>query len=377
MKLADMKKYLGIFILAVAIIAVYKTFDNIGVIFDYIGNFFSVLAPFIFGGCLAFVLKTPCKKVERLLKKTKVNFIRKYRRPLSVFIIFILAIIIIGLIMIAIIPQLVESLRKFLFQLPGMVNSASTWINSLGFIKIEDIITSEELISGIKGIVNVDNVGNAAQGVISFGSSMVSICFGMIISIYFLIDRRKIGRVFYRFTRFCFPDKFRKGLRYYGKRVATFIEKYIICQVLDSCIVFVLCFIALSIMRSEYTAMMALMVGSFNLIPCFGAIVAVCICALITLVTDGFMSAVILTIVLIVLQQLDANLIQPRLVGSSLSINPLLVIFGVIIGGGLFGIFGMFICVPLVALAKNIASEVYEKNKNKITTSSSNTSGSE
>ena len=103
------------------------------------------------------------------------------------------------------------------------------------------------------------------------------------------------------------------------------------------------------------------MIGAFNLIPYFGAIVAVFISALITLVTSGFMNAIVLVVVLIIVQQLDANLIQPRLVASSLAIKPLLVIFGVIIGGGLFGVLGMFIGVPAVALISNIVTDLVDK----------------
>ena len=131
---------------------------------------------------------------------------------------------------------------------------------------------------------------------------------------------------------------------------------------------FFLCLIVLSIMRAPYAGVIALMVGSFNLIPYFGAIIAVFISALITLVTSGFMNAVILVAVLIVLQQLDANIIQPRLVANSLSIKPLYVILGVILGGGLFGIIGMFLGVPMVALGKNIIDDIITKKTGRLKT---------
>ncbi len=143
--------------------------------------------------------------------------------------------------------------------------------------------------------------------------------------------------------------------------IADFIYRYIGCQLLDACIVFVLSLIVLSIIRTQYAAVIALMVGTFNLIPYFGAIIAIVIATLITFVTGGFMPALILVIVLIVIQQVDTNIIQPRLVASSLSIKPLLVIFGVLIGGGLFGVLGMFIGVPVVALVKTILNESINK----------------
>ena len=176
-----------------------------------------------------------------------------------------------------------------------------------------------------------------------------------------LAGRKNIKRAFLRFCRAYMPKKHMSRITSYTKMIADFIKRYIGCQVLDSCIVFTLCLIVLSIMRIEYASVIALMIGAFNLIPYFGAIVAVFISALITLVTSGFMNAIVLVVVLIIVQQLDANLIQPRLVASSLAIKPLLVIFGVIIGGGLFGVLGMFIGVPTVALISNIVTDLVDK----------------
>lgn len=375
MKFNDIKKYLGIFVLAVAVIIVYKTFDNIGYVIDFIAKIFALLTPFFIGAAIAFVLLPLCKRIEHLLKKTNVVFLKRHRRGLSVFAVFIIVFAAMALIMTAIIPQLVDSISRFIEQAPYMFASLTEWIESLSLFpdnfKLSNLLNNNvailnNILDNIVESFELRNMNKYAKGIMNFGTTMFHVLLGIIISVYILLDRSQIKRGYMRFARLVLPDKFRKNLHFYCNSVADFINRYIGCQLLDACIVFILCLIALTIMRNEYAAVIALMVGSFNLIPYFGAFIAVLISALITLVTNGFMSAVILVVVLIVLQQLDANIIQPRLVASQLSIKPLWVIFGVILGGGLFGVIGMFIGVPVVALLKNIISDIIEhKNMNK------------
>ncbi len=383
MKFQDLKKYLSIFILAVALIIVYNTFDNFGVIIDFFAKVLQLLTPFFIGAAIAFVLRIPCKKTEILLHKTKSEFLQKHRRGLSVAIVYLIVIAAIVLIMIAIIPQLVESIKSFIDQLPSIIRSVVNWINSFGIFTIDDISIQNILNSDwvsfdeILNIFDLGNVNKYAKGVINFGSAVVDIFLGIVISVYMLIDRKSIKLAINRCARKCLPEKFRRNIVFYTRAIASFIYRYISCQLLDACIVFILCLIVLSIMGTEYAAVIALMVGSFNLIPYFGAFVAITIAAIITLFTGGFVSALVLVAVLIVLQQVDANVIQPRLVSSSLSIRPLLVILGVILGGGLFGVVGMFIGVPVIALLKDIISDAVNNKHTPVVVLPGNTTDEE
>ncbi len=367
MKFSELKKYFSLFIVAIAVIIVYKTFDNFGYIIDFIAKVFGLLTPFLIGGAIAFLLVPMCRKTEKLLKKTKVNFIRKYRRGFAVLIDYIIVIAVIVLIFVAIIPQLIASITKFAASAPSIVSQFTAWLNSLGIfdgVSLQSLLESDFFsLNKLLEIFDVQNMNKYAKGVVSFGSAIFDIFFGIIISVYILIDRAKIKEGYLNFCQLYLPEKFRKNLYKYSNKVGDFITQYIGCQLLDACIVFILCLIALTIMGNEYAAVFALMVGSFNLIPYFGAIIAVAICAIITLISNGLMSALILVVVLIVIQQLDANILQPRIVANTMSIKPLLVILGVLLGGGLFGIIGFFIGVPIVALIKEIIDEVVGKKK--------------
>ena len=116
----------------------------------------------------------------------------------------------------------------------------------------------------------------------------------------------------------------------------------------------------MSILQVKYAMLLGFMIGLFNLIPYFGAIIAIILATLITIFTGGIGQAIIMVITVTILQQLDANIINPKILGNSLSISPLLVIFAVTIGGEYFGVLGMFLAVPVFTVLKIIISDYIE-----------------
>ena len=131
-------------------------------------------------------------------------------------------------------------------------------------------------------------------------------------------------------------------------------------QLVDAVIVGLITSIAMSIMRIKYAVLLGFIIGLFNIIPYFGAIVAVVISIIITIFTGGFVQAIWLAIVVVILQQIDANIINPRILGNSLNLSPILVIFAVTVGGAYFGVLGMFLGVPVIALIKIIIEDFIE-----------------
>ena len=152
-------------------------------------------------------------------------------------------------------------------------------------------------------------------------------------------------------------DKFAK---YFSKGNQIFLQ-FISSQVLDALVVAVITSFAMSIIGVKYSLLLGVFIGISNLIPYFGAIFGVCISVVITLLTGGVKQALIMAIVVTILQQIDANIINPRITSSKLKISPLLVIFSVTIGGAYFGVLGMFISVPVITLIKIIIDEYLEE----------------
>ena len=151
--------------------------------------------------------------------------------------------------------------------------------------------------------------------------------------------------------------------KYFNKSNEVFFS-FIGGQVLDAIVIGVLTSIAMSIIGVKYSVLLGFMIGLFNLIPYFGAIIAVIIAIIITLFTGGIGQAILMAVVVIILQQLDANIINPKIIGNSLSISPLLVIFAVTVGGAYFGVLGMFLAVPVFTVIKLLIEEYVDYKNN-------------
>ena len=129
---------------------------------------------------------------------------------------------------------------------------------------------------------------------------------------------------------------------------------------LDGIVVGILTSIAMSILGVKYAVVLGIMIGLFNMIPYFGAIIAVIVATIITIITGGLTQAIWMIVIVTILQQIDANIINPKIVGESLKISPLLVIFAVTLGGAYFGILGMFLAVPIAAIIKVLIEDYIE-----------------
>ncbi len=372
MKWKELSKYLGMFIFAVAVIAVYKTFDNIDKIFGWFGYLISLLKPFIIGFVIAYVLVVPCRFIERMLLKRSSGFLAKHRRAIAVAAIYILFLLGIVLALVAIIPALISSLVEFYNNLPSLIEDFVNWFNSLkldvsiGEDTLRQLFDNEFFsVQKIMTYMNFDNMNRYAQGVISAGSGLFSVFMGIIISVYTLLDRANLKQTLNRLFRLIFRDKSRGFVLKYMSRINEYANKYIYCMLVDALIIFIVSFIILSVEGVKYAPLLALMTGLFNLIPYFGAITATVLTCIITVFTGSLTQAVIALVSLIVLQQLDANFIQPKLYSGSLQVKPFWVIMGILLGGGLFGFVGFFLAVPITALCRSIFIDIvnYQESK--------------
>lgn len=121
--------------------------------------------------------------------------------------------------------------------------------------------------------------------------------------------------------------------------------------------------VALTIMKVKYAVLLGFLIGVFNLIPYFGAIIAVIVACVITIFTGGFVQAIWVAVVLIIIQQIDANIINPKILRDALEISKILIIFAVTVGGAYFGVLGMFLGVPAIAVIKMMLDDYIERNE--------------
>lgn len=377
------RKWIYWFTLALAIIVIYKVLDNFTNVTNWIVNLFKILAPFVGGILIAYILYLPCEKLEKRILGNKKNknssrtnnekmtFLKRHSRVISIAIVYIIAIIILAIILNCIIPVIIKNIIELANDVPGYYHSIVEKINELpadNFLRGE---AAQNIISDIgkidlKTFVDVNKIGEYAQGLFNTVTSIFNCFIAIIVSIYILTQRKQIIAFLAKATHATFKEKTYEKIRKYFKSGNEIFFKFLSSQLLDALVVGILTSVAMLIIGVKYAVLLGFMIGLFNLIPFFGAIVAVIITIIITLFTGGWAQTLIMTVVVIVLQQIDANIINPKIVGNSLKISQILVIFAVTVGGAYFGILGMFLSVPIVALIKIILEDkINEKNERK------------
>lgn len=367
------KKWFYWFVLGVAIITFYKLLDNFPDIMNAIKNFLSVLSPFFIGILIAYILYIPSRKFEELFKKSKVKFIKKKARTFSILVSYVIFIILAVIIFNFIFPVLIESLTE-------LVNNIQ-WYGDITIHKYQSlpedsILKSEavtDLIKNVQNIdiqqyINIDKLAEYAKGAWGFVTSIIDIFVAVIVSIYILSERDRILRFFERLTKAILGEKKYKNIEKYFYNTNEIFLGFLSSQVIDAIIMGILSTAAMSIMGIKYAPLLGFIIGLFNIIPYVGAIIAVAIAAIVTLITGGITQAIWMLIVIIIIQQIDANIINPKIVGNTLKISPLLVMFAITVGGAYFRMIGMFLAVPVAAVFKILIEDyiAYKNDSNEV-----------
>lgn len=358
------------FLFAVGIIIVYKTVDNFNFIFDYAGKIIGALGPFLAGFVIAYLLNIPVAALEKLLSGRRSGFVKKHKKGISICVVYIAAAVLLTLMMRMIVPMIYKNIMDIYYSVPYyfdlVTETIAEWqerfdITVFNFDKEGAAKTMQTFI----GNLHISEIGKYAQGVINVTSGIVSAFIALIISIYLLNDREVIKKSVKRF--FCAvmkPEAVQRGAVYLG-RINGIFSRYIKSVVLDGIIIGVAGSVVMSIMRVKYAPVFGLLLGVCNLIPYFGSIVACVLIIFATLLTGGVFKAVWTGVMLIVLQQLDGNFIGPKIMGSMLEARPVLIIFAVTLGGGLFGIWGMILSVPVAMVVKMLLEEFIKSREEK------------
>lgn len=371
----NLSKWMYYFLLAVAIIFVYKFLDNVTTIGQAISGFFNVIAPFFAGALLAYLLYIPASRIERAIEKTKKKFIKKRARGISVFITYILAIALIILLINVILPFVIDSVIELVSNFQNYWNVA---MEKLGALPEDSVLKSKQAEEIVKSVgdsiqnidfsqyISTDKITGYIKSVIGVASGIFDVFVSFVVSVYILLQRGSIVNFFKKLTMAIFDEKTCNQIGKYVDSTNNIFFKFISGQLIDGVIVGILVTIGMSIIGVKYSILLGFMIGLFNMIPYFGAIFAVAISILITLITGGVSQTLIMAIVVIILQQIDSNIINPKIIGSSLEISPLLVIFAVTVGGAYWGVLGMFLAVPVAAVLKIIIDDWIEfKNSKK------------
>lgn len=356
-------------IFVIVVIAIYKTFDNIYKIMGAIGMFIKILSPFVTGFVIAYILNMPCKRIDALLKKSKYKFLKEKSKGISIACVYLIAALAVFFVIRAVVPAIYKNMLDLYYNIPIYIDEVVTFLTEWQHEHNLEILNLNrpdmtKALEHFLDKIDVNEFSKYAQGVATATSGVINIFIGIIVSVYMLIGKEKISASIKRvMIIFLKKERSEKIIRDVS-RVNDIFSKYVFCLLMDALIIGVLSTIILSILHVKYAIILGLVIGVFNLIPYFGAIVASVSSVIITLITGGFFQALWTAISLLILQQIDGNFIGPRIMGQMLNASPLWIIFAVTLGGGLFGIVGMIISVPVLVVIKMIVTD-YINDKEK------------
>lgn len=362
-------KWIYYFTLGMALIFAYKFVSDFGALWSFAQRIVSVIMPFIMGVIVAYLFYRPVTFLERLLNKNKK--LEKIARPISIFAIYIIAILLVILLINCVMPPVKESIQELINNFPNYIEDAKNYVSNADENSILKKVNIEEAISKVQSFnigayLSTDRILGYINTVIGVFGAVFNIFVTIVISIYILLQRKDIKEFLKKLGKSMFDESTYTRLSKYFTTSNKILLDFIYCQIIDAIIIGILVSIALTIIGVKYSILLGFFIGLFNIIPYFGAIIAIAVAVLITVFTGGVQQALIMAVTVIILQQIDANIINPKILGDGLKISPILVIFAVTIGGEFFGVIGMFLSVPVIAILKLLIVdfiEIREKKK--------------
>ncbi len=363
------KLKLGLILITYALLLYFLAL-NAERIWSIIGRVMIILSPFICGFVLSYLINRPFvffeEKVYGGLTTYQSGKYQKLRTPLALISSYLCVFGVIVFLVMIIVPQLTLSVNQLISNFSQYLNSLETFIYDL----MQKLGIDETSIKHIKNVLfgfikNFDQLINAIFPHLfnftkSFTSGVYNWIIGIVVSIYFLSNKHTLIRQIKKLTYAVVPSKAIDKVMEIATLTNSKFGKYIVGQLLDAFIIGICCFIGMTILKMPYAVLISVVVGCTNVIPFFGPFIGAIPSGFILLMVDPI-KAVWFAIFILVLQQIDGNIIGPRVIGGSIGISGIWIMFSVIIGGGLFGIIGMVIGVPIFAVIYSASSDLINK----------------
>lgn len=365
----DYKKTLKLVIIA---IIAYWILNHYQIVLSLLSKLLSVLMPFIIGCMIAFVLNVLMIRIEKQLSKVIVNpKLKILKRVLSILGSIALVVGVVAIIIILIIPELVSAIKVIALSLPEVIDNLQNWTDSHSIYlpQLENLINQIDVESlgnelskfaktEFSGMLDstIDILAVIVNGIVNF-------VLGLVFAIYILMSKETLKDQTKRLINAYLPSKVADNIFEVARLSRTTFSNFIIGQTVEAFILGALCTIGMIILGLPYAPMVGSLVGITAFIPIIGAFIGGAIGAFMIFTVD-YMQAFIFIIFLVVLQQLEGDLIYPRVVGSTIGLPSIWVLFAVTVGGSLWGITGVLLGVPIVSVIYSLV-KIQVKNREK------------
>ena len=376
------------FLVIVACILVYFAMLRVEAISNTLSKILSILKPVLYGCGIAYLLNPIVKSVDAYLvpvlekhmkKKEKA---KKVSRSIGVIVALVVLITVVSTLINMLIPELITSIRNLIFTLPAQINQLVKEINN---IQLDDSTATavlknamNEASASLQKWMRTDLLDKVNEvmthltvGLYTLIMEMFHAVIGVIVSVYILFGKETFINQSKKAAYAIFPAERANLLIHIAVKTNEIFGGFIIGKMIDSIIIGILCFIGTSILKMPYAMLVSVIVGVTNVIPFFGPFLGAIPSAILILLDDP-MKCLYFVIMILIIQQLDGNVIGPKVVGSAIGLNSFWVLIAVLVGGGLFGFFGMALGVPIFAviyryISMNTNDRLRRKNQEQAT----------
>ena len=316
-----------------------------------------ILKPFILGGALAFILNLPLSFLEKKVFRNLKGRGEKFKRPLSIFLSLVFVLLLILILLLTVVPEVISAFESIISSIPSLVTRVESWSN--------DVLTpvlknNPELLKSLE--TNWDSLLSKSLSFLKDGlsallsstlvaansliSSITSFVVALIFAIYVLGDKERLERQFRSLLKAYTSQEAEEYVLHVFSVLHRSFSSFISGQCLEAVILGSIFILVLSILRFPYSVMIGVVVMFSALLPIVGAFIACFFGAFIILLSSP-VKALYFVVIFLIIQQLENNLIYPRVVGSSVGLPALWVFFAVTLGGALFGVLGMLFFIPV------------------------------
>lgn len=351
---------------------------NIPAIAGYVGKITDILASFVYGGVIAYLLRPMCNGYADMLEKILPAKLKNAANSVAVILSLITGVMIVYALIIMIAPQLVESITTLWNAIPDRLDQFYNWAVSIVgeeeelmeylnkfnsssdtlYAEVEKWVTEsvlpqfENIIGGVGSLVT--GVGSGVLKVFNF---LLDFVVGIIVAVYLLGSRKRFARQGVMVVRSMFKPRTADLILEEIKFVDDMFGSFIDGKIIDSAIIGVLCYIGCLIFKFPNALLVSVIVGVTNVIPFFGPFIGAVPSTLLIMIVDPIKGLWFILFVF-VLQQLDGNIIGPKILGDRTGLSSFWVLFAIVLFGGLWGLVGMIIGVPLVAVVYDIIKKL-------------------
>lgn len=365
-----MKRHVVGYILLIAVLIL--AIQNIEIVLAVADNLLGVIQPLTLGAVMAYILNILMKRLEKLyFPKSQNTIVQKTKRGVCIVLSMLFIVAILGLVIGLVVPELVRAIAVIAEAVPVFFEKLTAWLMTYSdqFPLIEEYINGleidwQQIAKNLMSYVTsgVGGIFNSAISVVSVvAGSVVNFVIALIVAIYILSGKERLGDQLTRLLTAYLPERKRERIFEIIRVTDNTFSSFIVGQCTEAVILGSLCTIGMWILQFPYAPMTGAFIGVTALIPVAGAYIGAGVGAFMILTVDP-MKAVLFILFIVCLQQLEGNLIYPRVVGSSVGLPALWVLSAVTVGGGIGGVLGMLLGVPLVAtLYKLLGNDVNKR----------------